>query len=231
MELPLIRALAGTSVGSKPSGWKPTAPTIVGSLIMKEVYFCKRAGRLRGRHKPVVTPRGRSRTSSQIRPIQRSFNTFRGGPFPLDVRVESNDPPGQTYDVVQNNSLTGKRMPEIQLEFHFSTVLMVRDPARVFHPQAHFYWNVRWQYQFAPLVFPNPADAQWRVTAVAGGNCTGAGHASSGTPSDGRFTAVLISVNPFSCDDLASRSNNAVATVGNACRREFRRWESVDVRR
>lgn len=154
-------------------------------------------------------------------------------PFPLPVHVETNDTPGETYNQIEANSLTGKPnfLHEIQLEFHFCTILTVRDPALNFHHQAHFYWNVRWQTRFRPTAFPAPTDAQWTVTAVAGGNRAAASAAFGGSPNDPRFTGVLTSVQATSCVDRATNSANAVGMVGNACRREFPRWHSSDVRK
>ena len=125
----------------------------------------------------------------------REFQHLPAGPFPLAVRVESNDPPGENYDTFLDNKLTHKRnfLHTVQLEFHFCTILTVRDPAGIFHHQAHFYWNIHWQYQFVPTAFPNPTDAQWTATPVKGGNATNAGHAISGAPADHRFVGVLTS--------------------------------------
>jgi len=153
------------------------------------------------------------------------------GAFPLLVKVQSNDPPGERYRAVQTNTATGKPnfIHEIQLEFHFCTVLSVRDPSLNFHHLAHFYWNVHWQYRFHPIAFP-PGDASWRIEAVAGGNTAAASHAIAGPTADARFAGVLTTAQAKSCVDLAGDSERAVASPG-ANRREFRVWQSVDVRR
>jgi hypothetical protein len=156
------------------------------------------------------------------------FSTIPAGPFPIHVAVESNDPPGEGYDLILTNSLTGKPnfLHEVQLEFHFCTVLTVRDPGLRFHHQAHFYWNVHWQYRFRPHVFPAPTDDQWKLPVpVPGGN--GAHHSAAivGGPTDRRFSGVLTTPQIFSCVDLAEAESD------NPNRRDFRRWESVDVRR
>ena len=157
------------------------------------------------------------------------------GTFPQTVKVESNDPPGESYVLIETNSVTGKPnfLQEVQLEFHFCTVLTVQDPAGNFHHQAHFYWNVHWQYTFLPSVFPAPTDLQWTPTARPGhlNNTHGVSRAFSGAPEDRRFTGVLTSVQSNSCVDLARISSLAVETVGNASRREFNSWAQVDVRR
>jgi len=163
----------------------------------------------------------------------REFKTLPAGAFPVDVAVESNDSPGEAYALIENNSLTGAPnfLREIQLEFHFCTALTVRDPAGNFQHQAHFYWNMRWRYDFQPTAFPAPADGQWTITAVAEGNGTAASRAFGGPPTDNRFTGVLVTPQVSSCVDLAGASAQAVAVVGSANRREFRRWESPDVRK
>jgi hypothetical protein len=154
------------------------------------------------------------------------------GAFPLVVRVESNDPPGESYSTIEANSrLSGRDnfVREIQLEFHFCTVLSVRDPAGDFHHLAHFYWNVHWQHRFHVTSFP-PGDTNWRIEAIAGGNSSAASHSIAGPTADRRFAGVLTSAQTKSCVDLAGDSADAVANRGTN-RREFLVWESVDVRR
>ena len=156
----------------------------------------------------------------------REFKTILAGPFPIDVRVESNDPPGESYPLILTNSHTHKPnfLHEVQLEFHFCTVLTVQDPSRRFHHQAHFYWNVHWQYHFRPLAFPSPTDAQWTPSPVARGNASHHGHAISGTPTDHRFIGVLTTPQSSSCVDLANHESS------HPNQRHFPRWQSVDVR-
>lgn len=163
----------------------------------------------------------------------REFRNLPAGSFPLTVNVESNDSPGESYPLIENNSLTGRPnfLREIQLEFHFCTVLTVRDPTRNFHHQAHIYWNIRWQYRFQPTVFPTPTDAQWTITPVANGVGANARGPFGGAPTDRRFVGVLITPQVSSCVDMASAAARAVQVVGSPNRREFRRWENVDVRR
>ena len=157
-----------------------------------------------------------------------------GGPFPVTVTVKAQDSPGDNYQLSETNSRTNKVnfLQEVQLEFMFCTVLTVRNPARVFTHLAHFYWNLRWQYQFHPKRFPpTNAAVDWDITPVNAGIGGTMGSAINGAPADTRFAGVLTSHQTFSCNDLALASSTAVETVGNGCRREFLRWESVDVRR
>jgi hypothetical protein len=156
------------------------------------------------------------------------------GAFPIAVHVETNDTPGEGYNQIEMNSLTGKPnfLHEIQLEFLFCTVLTVRDPILAFHHQGHFFWNVRWQTQFQPTAFPAPTDAQWRVTPLgAPGTGAAARGPFGGNPTEAKFTGVLTTPQVASCVDRATQSAAAVAVVGNACRREFPRWHSSDVRK
>jgi hypothetical protein len=149
-------------------------------------------------------------------------------PFPLSVDVESNDPPGEAYDLILVNNLTGKPnfLHEVQVEFHFCTVLTVRDPSLRFFHQAHFYWNVHWQYRFRPRVFPAPTDDQWHLPVpVPEGIGAHHSHAIPGGPTDRRFSGVLTTPQVLSCVDFAT------AESANPNRRDFRRWSSVDVRK
>jgi hypothetical protein len=152
--------------------------------------------------------------------------------FPLRVSVQSNDPPGESYAAVETNTVAGgldNFIREIQLEFHFCTVLSARDPTGNFHHLAHFYWNVHWQFRFTPTQFP-PGDTHWRIEPIARGNTATASRAFPGATTDRRFAGVLTSPQATSCVDLATASATAVGSAGPN-RREFRVWESVDVRR
>lgn len=163
----------------------------------------------------------------------REFAQLSAGPYPVTMSVQTNDSPGETYNQIETNSVTGKPnyLHLVQLEFHFCTVLVVRDPTARFLQQAHFLWNIHWQDRFDPTAFPSPTDAQWKVTAVPGGNSSHASAAFQGGTTDPRFASVLTTPQSFSCVDLAGASATAVRTVGNACRREFPRWHISDVRK
>jgi hypothetical protein len=163
----------------------------------------------------------------------KEFQTIPAGPFPFTINVETNDSPGENYNQIEVNSLTGKPnfLLEIQLEFHFCTILTVRDPLGAFRHQGHFYWNVRWQTRFQPTAFPAPTNAQWTITPVLAGTGSAAKGPFGGAPNDARFSGVLTTPQITSCVDRATNSAAAVAAVGNACRREFLRWHSSDVRK
>ena len=151
-----------------------------------------------------------------VEPTRRGTIPF--GPFPAHggvlVSARFNDGPSETYPLKVTNSLTHKTnwLHEIQLEFHFCTVLVVRDPAGVFTQLKALYWNVRWQYRLHPSAFP-PTDANTRKEPIAGG------------VTDRRFTGVLTSHQAKSCNDFAT-DESAHPNV-----RESRRWANFDVTR
>ena len=155
------------------------------------------------------------------------------GAFPLRVQVSTSDPPGDSCDLTLINTLTGQTnfLREAQLEFHFCTVLTVRDPAGNFHHQASFYWNLHWQARFSPTSFPNPAANQWIITPIVGGNGSAASQAIPGLPTDRRFVNVLTSVQAQSCNDIFQAATAASAAPGSINRRESRIWDNFDVRR
>jgi len=231
------------SAGDSPAGWQVgwiQAQWIETNWAEYRGRFDHDGGIFLQRGRAPARPAGACRdTSGPVATIftdptdPKEFVALTPGPFPVTMHVQTNDPPGEGYRQIEINSLTHKPnfLHEIQLEFHFCTVLTVRDPANRFHHQAHFLWNIHWQVRFRPTAFPHPTDAQWTITPVAGGNRSHASIAFPGGPTEHRFTSVLTSPQSFSCVDLANRSTAAVGTVGNACRREFTRWHSSDVRK
>jgi hypothetical protein len=147
-------------------------------------------------------------------------------PFPLTVVVVAQDRPGDAYLLVEQNDHTHRPnyLDEVQLEFMFCTVLTVRDPTGRFHHQAHFYWNLRWQFRFDPLRYPpGPNAADWRITPLPDGN---------GAPRDIRFAGLLTTPQVNSCNNLADQAFHAVETPGNACRHAYADRDHLpDVRR
>jgi hypothetical protein len=155
------------------------------------------------------------------------------GPFPIRVRVSTSDPPGDNCDLVVTNTLTGELnfLREVQLEFHFCTVLTVQDPAGAFHHQASFYWNVHWQARFQPTGFPAPTPAQWTITPVAGGTSGAVSGVIAGPPTDRRFAGVLTTAQSDSCNDLAAAAATASSQPSSVNRRQSHVWANFDVRR
>lgn len=148
------------------------------------------------------------------------------GAFPQTISVVFRDTPSETYPITVTNSLT--RQPnflrEVQLEFHFATVLVVRNPAGNFQQLMHFYWNMHWQYRFTATAFP-PGAGTLNAAAVAGGVAGNVSRIFSGAATDRRFAGVLTSAQGGSCNVVAG----AAATNPNV--RESRVWDNFDVRR
>lgn len=155
------------------------------------------------------------------------------GAFPLIVRVSTTDPPSDSWDLIENNTLTGQQnfLREAQLEFHFCTVLTVRDPAGTFHHQASFYWNLRWQARFRVGNFASLLGTPWIVNLTAGGNGAAVSGIIRGRPTDARFAGVLTSAQTNSCNDLFQAATAAVQHPGSPNRRQSRVWDNFDVRR
>jgi hypothetical protein len=124
------------------------------------------------------------------------------------------------------NSLTGKNnwLREAQLEFHFCTVLVVRDPALNFTQLKHFYWNTLWQYRFHASAFPMVA-ATTRIEPIAAGIGAHVSHVFEGVATDRRFAGVLTSPQTSSCNDFAA-AESASPNI-----RVSRIWDNFDVRR
>jgi hypothetical protein len=154
-----------------------------------------------------------------------------GSAFPQRLTFRFDDTPAESCNLIETNSLTGQPnyLAEVQLEFFFCTVLSVRDPNRVFHHLASFYWNQRWQATFRPLTFG--VAPTFQITPVAAGTGANTGPIIRGTPTDNRFTGVLTSLQSRSCNDVFRAARAAVAAAGAANRHESRMWTSFDVRR
>jgi len=149
-----------------------------------------------------------------------------GPTSPQTVNVVFRDTPGETYPISVTNSLTGQPnfLREVQLEFHFATVFIVRDPAGNFHQQSHFYWNMHWQYRFTPTAFP-PGPGTMTVTPITAGIGGNVGHIIKGAATDKRFAGVLTSAQSNSCNQVASTAS------GSPNVKESRVWDNFDVRR
>ena len=148
------------------------------------------------------------------------------GPFPQTIPVVFRDTPAETYPISVTNSLTGKPnfLREVQLEFHFCTILLVRDPAGTFHQLKHIYWNMRWQYRFSATAFP-PGPATLTSVPIAGAVGGNVSQVFSGAATDKRFAGVLTSAQTNSCNQLAA------AASGSPNVRESRVWDTFDLDR
>lgn len=147
-------------------------------------------------------------------------------PFPSTTAVVFNDTPSDTYPISVINSKTGKPnfLREVQLEFHFCTILVVRDSATVFQQLKHIYWAMHWQYRFSATAFP-PGPGTLTATAVASGVGATVSQVISGAATDRRFANVLTSHQKGSCNDVAA----AASTSPNV--RESRVWTDFAVGR
>ena len=156
-------------------------------------------------------------------------NTLRApvtGPFPQTVQVVFRDTPSETYQIAVTNSLTGAQnfLREVQLEFHFCTILLVRDPAGTFHQLKHIYWNMHWQYRFTATAFP-PTPATFIASPIRAAVAGNVSQVFSGAATDARFAGVLTSAQTSSCNQVAS----AASASPNV--RESRVWDTFDLNR
>jgi hypothetical protein len=167
-----------------------------------------------------------------------------GGPgaFPQTLTAQFFDQPGDSYPTLVVNSLTNQVnfLTAAQLEFHFCTALVVRDPAGVFHHLKHFIWNLHWQANFRPNDFKAPAGG-WTVSKVAAGMtppppATGrpknVSPVYTGTPTDVRFRDILTSTTETeTCNQVFIKARDNVLTAPYTGRREsVDRDEYYDVR-
>jgi len=152
-----------------------------------------------------------------------------GAAFPLKLTVAHFDKPSDAVDLVEMNTVaaSGGTKPnflaESQMEFHFCTILSVREPTGKFHHLQSFYWNVHWEAKFQPTNFTNPP-AGFRITPVPSGSSANVGQIIQGSPTDRRFVGILNSVPTQSCNQVAT------AEITGPNRHEAPIWKNFDVR-
>jgi hypothetical protein len=155
-----------------------------------------------------------------------------GGPggFPQVISVSHFDNPSDDCNVVEMNSKTRKPnfLHEAMFEFHFCTVLTVRDPAGVFHHQCSFYWNYHWQTTFHLATFTNPP-AGFRVHPGPSGTGAHVGGVIPGAPTDTRFTGVLTTPQTQSCNTIFRNALAAVNAPGSSNRHEKTTWANFNI--
>lgn len=160
--------------------------------------------------------------------FDRTVITGPPSPFPIDMSAAFFDGPNDAYPLTRVNSLTGQTnfIREVQLEFHFCTVLTLMDTARNFQHLKHVLWNVHWQGQFLPTNFGNVA-AAWTITTTGGalGNTANVSGVADGGPTDRRFTGIMTAAVAPNCNAVATAAAGAPNT------KESRKWEFFDVRR
>lgn len=151
-----------------------------------------------------------------------------GTPFPIRLTASFADAPNDFYPLTRTNTLTGQVnfLREVQLEFHFCTVLSLRSPAGAFQHLKHFLWNVHWQARFQPTDFANLA-APWNIELTGGalGNMANVGAVAEGGPTERRFTSILTAAGAPHCGVMVANAARAPNS------RESRVWENFDVRR
>jgi hypothetical protein len=147
------------------------------------------------------------------------------GEFPRTLSALISDRPADLYPITVINSLTGERnfLREVQLEFHFASVFVVRDPDANVQQLLHFYWNLRWQYRFTPTAFP-PGVGTLNPVAISAGVGANVSPIFQGAATDRRFADVLTAPQTENCNDVAQgafRHPNV---------KESRVWDNFDVR-
>ena len=150
--------------------------------------------------------------------------------FPLKLTVSHFDQPSDAVNLVEMNAhpASGAAKPnflaESQMEFHFCTMLSVREPGGKFHHLLSFYWNIHWEATFQPTNFTNPPSG-FRINLVRAGSKANVGHVIQGTPTDRRFTGILNTVQVQSCNQVAT------AEITGPNRHEAPTWKNFDVRK
>lgn len=143
------------------------------------------------------------------------------GKLPMTMKVQLMDGPHETYPLYHMNSVTKKHnyLQEVQLEFHFCTVLALMNPAREYKFLKHFLWNMHWQATFKPSSFTDSSPS-WTVTPNSSklansGNCS---QIADGGPVDPKIVAILTSATAANCNELAKLG-------GAAKMKESTTWE------
>jgi hypothetical protein len=153
-----------------------------------------------------------------------------GTPFPIAMTAQFSDAPRDAYPLTRLNSLTDKTnfLREVQLEFHFCTILTLKDPVDNFRHLKHLLWNVHWQAHFHPTDFAHIA-APWTITPAGGpigntANVSNAGDAYDGGPAEPRFTEIATAPSAPNCNEVASNAASAPNT------KESPKWVNFDVK-
>ncbi|MBS1828879.1 MAG: hypothetical protein JST93_26490 [Acidobacteria bacterium] len=128
------------------------------------------------------------------------------GKLPMTLKVQLMDGPHETYPLYHMNSLTKKYnfLREVQLEFHFCTVLALMNPSKQYQFLKHFLWNMHWQATFQPSSFTD-SDPTWTVMLNSNklansGNCS---QIAEGGPIDPKIKAVLTDPTAANCNEIA----------------------------
>jgi hypothetical protein len=157
-----------------------------------------------------------------------------GTPFPINMTATLSDGPHESYALTRTNSRTGQMnfLREVQLEFHFCTILALMNPDPLLQVRAlldlenafqylkHVFWNVHWQAKFLPTNFASVA-APWTITRTGGalGNTVNVSPTYDGRPTDPRFAGISAALLAPNCLQAA----NAARDKPNI--RENLKWE------
>jgi hypothetical protein len=154
-----------------------------------------------------------------------------GTALPFDMTAQFSDAPGDAYPLTRPNSLTGKTnfLQEVQLEFHFCTILALKDPAGNFRHLKHLLWNVHWQAQFRPTDYVHIAAdwADWTITPTGGAMGNTANVSNEGKAYDGgpppKFTEIATDQSAPNCNEVATKAFYAPNTTERPV------WHDFDV--
>jgi hypothetical protein len=151
----------------------------------------------------------------------------RGTSLPVRLSARLSDDPIEYFDLSRTNSRTGRLnyLQEVQLEFHFCTILTLVSPDRRYEHLKHLFWNVHWQARFERSSASSPT-ASWGIHATRGHRANSANVAAvvSGGPNDHRFRGVLTTPAAPNCNAVAERASSAPNV------RESPTWSNFDVR-
>jgi hypothetical protein len=211
-----------TNWGGYKADWTNGAAMKGGSMLLQ-------------RGKPPARPRQGCRDSihaaaaiwyNRNRPTPQNMRG-NAGPFPQTLTALFFDQPGEVYPAVVLNTKTNQDnfLRDVQLEFHFCTVLALREPGGRFHLLKHFYWNLLWQATFQPVNFANARHGAWLPPVVLpDGTSNKKPHVSAvfdGAPDREPFRSILTSTTETqTCNDVAGASATSVLTPPFIGRRE-----------
>jgi hypothetical protein len=156
-----------------------------------------------------------------------------GDVFPLQLTAQFFDQPSDSCQVVELNTLTGKDnlLRETQFEFHFCTVLALRDPTGVFHQLLSFYWNAHWQSRFTPTNRAAPTTTPWTVTPLREGTSSAVSGIIQGAVTDRRFRDLITGPAILSCNQIFAAAEASVENPGGSGRHESPTWHDFNVAR
>lgn len=152
----------------------------------------------------------------------------KGAKLPIRLAARLTDDPLEYFDLSRTNSRTGQlnHLREVQLEFHFCSVLTLVSPRGQYRHLRHFSWNVHWQTRFEPVDQANPSSPWVVIPSTANrANSAHVGAVVPGAPSDHRFRGIVTSPTAPNCNALA----DGAAAAPNI--RESATWADFDVRR